>query len=385
MGVPPRADTPLQSRSPTPQVASPSAADATAIEEELGTQDASVAQPEATVEGSEVATPIWDRGDSVYRCTACCFEVAFGACEACGKEFERDDGMRFADNELAAANPETPFFKTGEAGVAEFVPGNSHAQLLALGYTNAMIARYEITYYWEKNAVVAVADNEIWAHFAPDGMVELAVEGNLDVSAQTGAAEQPESDTSTEMSMCDIETEEDEALVVNPSWRIHLPGDMRVSVSANDHDGSEFLSDHVDDMINLAEDGPRPSSRLTGVYRLEVATIREGGFVTRRTFAGEVAADDKSGSGQLALVNLEEEVEVRTRGLLFKPFSPMWGVDIDDDDDEDFDGSSMSEEETDDDAWIWDEQHEAVELDEDEREGAASEGEGATEEDVEMA
>ncbi|BGP37133.1 hypothetical protein JCM10450v2_001040 [Rhodotorula kratochvilovae] len=348
--------------------------------------DAAASPEERKHEDDKVAVPVWDGADSVYRCTSCFYEVAYGRCESCGQEFERDDGMQFADNELKAANLDNDQATADDLGADAVHNGDSRAQLLALGYSDAMIARYQLSYSVSEHAVIAVADEELWDTFAPFGMVQLAVE--MTAQADDAAVE---TSGSTEMDDTAIAAGEEDAISITyPTWRIHLPLNLILALSVNDHDGREYLLDHVDDLVAFHEEPPRTAKSLGGAFELDVVTLAdsEGGFVTRRTREGEVGELIEGGSGELVLVS-RKEGEEGVVGPLFKPFDQESLEWADDDKDGDFEERATDEESTDGDAPFWNERHAAIERDEDRRrcsdvDEGALEGD-AEEEDVEMA
>ncbi|BGP37132.1 hypothetical protein JCM10450v2_001039 [Rhodotorula kratochvilovae] len=273
-----------------------------------------------------------DWGDGVYRCTNCFYEVAFGTCDGCGLEFERDEGMKFADNELAAANPDNEVSTADEVGDDYPVEsGDPHAELRALGYSNAMISRYQLMFERGEKFIVAVADDDLWDTFAPLGWEEVKVGGRAPLSVQeVPDADAEEQDVWPEME--DVPVEAQDATARRAHWKIHLPADILIALSAHDPDGRDFMHNHVDDLFQSVDDvctiGSATSPSAARKVSLDVVTLEDGqnGWITRSVdTVGKSGTCEESLEGTVVFVSLEEH-NAGVRQPVYWPVEQRWVV-----------------------------------------------------------
>lgn len=166
----------------------------------------------------------------------------------------------------------------------------------SLGYTEAMITAFDITFSAALKGIVLIVDLDMYVELAPDGwkIAERLPTAKSDFVFDAGPFQGDEPTPG----QVDEPLRGERRILVPVSWRIHLaPGD---------DDGHEFVSTLLDNELHLVEEGCFSS--------VQWVCLRDGedNIITRPIYEGEhfvVPATNEDGI--VELVSCDDDIEIR--------------------------------------------------------------------------
>ncbi|GJN87799.1 hypothetical protein Rhopal_000754-T1 [Rhodotorula paludigena] len=235
----------------------------------------------------EPPTTFFDREDNVLRCLDCGWEIADECCVSLNDTYylpqiASEDLLpkRFSPSGLSATN----------------ISERDDQLVSSLGYTEAMITAFDITFSAALKGIVLIVDLDMYVELAPDGwkIAERLPTAKSDFAYDAGPFQGDEPTPG----------QVDEPL--RGEWRILVPVSWRIHLGPGDDDGHEFVSTLLDNELHLVEEGCFSS--------LQWVCLRdaEDNIITRPIYEGEyfvVPATNEEGI--VELVSCDDDIEIR--------------------------------------------------------------------------